>query len=325
VTRRSPFREMHGPIRAAAIALGAAALLLPAGAGAWTLDLADSVQVAGTTVRIADVVREPVPAEPGAVVVASGGRPGASFAVTGRAILRRLSVAGLAGGVVLAGAERCRIAFVGSAIAPAAIEERLRPLLAPHVPPPAPEAPPSWLELTVPDLHLHAGGDWEVDWPEPRALAPGRNLLAVEVRDGPRRQRLAVVAVLHAFARTAAPVTAVARGQDPPAESLQWQWTDLALAEAGLVTDPAALGGMIAARDLAPGESLNERDLAPRPLVRRGETVSLVARRGNVVARVRVECRQDGRLGQAVSVRNPLDGRLLVAHVAAEGVVSLER
>jgi len=313
------------PARALALVLAVAACASPAAAAPWTLDLADSVQVATATVRLADVARAPVPATAAQVVVASGGRPGGSLEITARGVLRRLVVAGCADGVARAGAERCRIAFGGAAGAPDVLVERIRAALAPQVPPPAPEAPPSWLELSVPEVAWYATGEWDVVWPSPRALVPGRNLVTLEVREGARGQRLAVVAVLHAFARTAVPVAVVPRGQGPQPDALRWQWTDLALADPGVVTDPRALADMIAARDLAPGAAVRERDLAPRPLVRRGETIDLVARRGAVAAKVRVECRQDGLLGQDVSVLNTLNGRLLVARVAAAGLVTLER
>jgi len=81
----------------------------------------------------------------------------------------------------------------------------------------------------------------------------------------------------------------------------------------------------VLARDVTPGQTINQRDLAPRPLVVRGELIDLVVRRGNVAATVRVECRQDGLLGQTVSIRNPLNNRLLVARVTGPGRVELGR
>jgi flagella basal body P-ring formation protein FlgA len=53
--------------------------------------------------------------------------------------------------------------------------------------------------------------------------------------------------------------------------------------------------------------------------------VDLVVRRGGVEAVVRVECRQDGLLDQTVSVRNPLNNRLLVARVTGPGQVATGR
>ena len=301
------------------------ALLLSVSAGAWTLDLVETVGVSSSTVRVADVVAAPVPEAAGQVVVAAGGRPGASVEVTQRAVLRRLVMAGLADGVVLAGAERCHIDFAGESIAAGELNESIRAALAPHLPPVDPEAPPSWLGLTVPEVEMHAAGEWEVVWARPRVLEPGRNLVTISLREGQRRRRLSVVAVAHVYARTAVPVSTVPRGQQPDPDALQWAWTDLALTDQGVITDPRALEGMMAARDLAPGETVSQRDLKPRPLVERGELVDLVVRRGGVSAVVRAECRQNGLMGETITVRNKLDGRLVVARVAGPGVVTMGR
>lgn len=315
-------------IRVAALTiLGVATLPAPAAAAsaAWTLDLADTVRVRATTVTVADVARGPVPTEAGAVVVAAGGRPGGSVEVTGRTILRRLVMAGRADGVRLTGADRCHIRFAGQTVAASALREKIRAALAPHIPPAVPEAPPSWLELEIGGGELNVGDDWQASWPRPRPLVPGRNLVTIAITSGATTHRLSVIAVLHAYGRTAVPVATVARGQTADPDAMHWQWTDLALAGPGLVTDPRALNDMVMARDVNPGQTINQRDLAPRPLVVRGELVDLVVRRGNVAATVRVECRQDGLLDQTVSIRNPLNNRLLVARVAGPGRVELGR
>jgi flagellar basal body P-ring formation protein FlgA len=314
------------PVRlAAAAAIIAAACCLPPAAAAWTLDLPDSLLAREATVRVGDLAPGVAPAGAAAVVVVAGGRPGASVEVSGRAILRRLAMAGEAAGVALTGAERCRIVFAGRSVPAELLHERVAAVLQPHVPPAPSEAPPSWLELELPEAPVVAGDDLDVSWPQPRPLAPGRNLLTVAVESGGRQHRLSVAATLHAYGRVASPNAAVARGQAVAPDDLRWQWTDLALAGTGLVTDPQALQDMQLARDLAPGDLLQQRDLAPRPLVRRGETVDLTLSRGGVAAVLRVECRQDGLLDQPVSVRNPLTGRLLVARVAGPGVVTIGR
>jgi flagella basal body P-ring formation protein FlgA len=311
--------------RAIVIVLVLVASLLPAAAAAWTLDLADTVRVANPTVRVADVARGEIPAAAGAVVVAAGGRPGASVEISSRAVLRRLVLAGAADDVRLAGADRCRIVFAGAPVATGDLVAQVREVLAPHLPEVDPEAPPSWLALEVPAVDLHTAGDWSVTWPDPRPLEPGRNLVTVAVCDGEHRRRVSVVAEVHCYARTAVPAASVPRGQDPDPAAMQWAWTDLAQAPRDVVTDPKALAGMIASRDLNPGEAVSARDLEPRPLVQRGETVDLLVRRGGVAAVVRAECRQDGLLGEMVSVRNNLNGRLVVVRVSGPGVVTLGR
>ncbi len=303
----------------------AAVLVTVVAAGAWTLELAETVEVTGGTARLADVTDATVPDAAADLVVAAGGRPGAAVTVTGRAILRRLVMAGLADGVVLAGSDRCRISFAGQAVDMSELTEQIRTLLMQHVPESDPDAPPSWLALEIPAIDVHAAGSWELEWPDARNLRPGRNLVTVQLRDGNRRRRISVAAELHAYARAAAPISTVQRGQIPVASAMQWIWSDLAQAGHAPVTDARALAGMRAVRDLAPGEVVNQDDLEPEPLVRRGELVDLVVRRGGIAAVVRAKCRQDGLLGETVSVINEFTGRPTVARVTGPGVVTMGR
>jgi len=60
---------------AALLALAAVAAL-PAMAGAWILDLADSARVVADRVAVGDIVRQPVPERAANVVVYAGGLPG---------------------------------------------------------------------------------------------------------------------------------------------------------------------------------------------------------------------------------------------------------
>jgi len=307
------------------LATMAAVLVTAAIAGAWTLDLAETVEVDGSTVRLSDVTDAEVPAAAADLVVAGGGRPGAAVTVTGRAILRRLVMAGLADEVILTGSDRCRITFAGRSVDMTELTTQIRELLMNHVPESDPEAPLSWLALEVPSVDVHAAGQWELEWPDARDLQPGRNLVTVQLRDGNRCRRISVAAELHAFARAAAPVSTVPRGQIPVAEAMQWIWSDLARTGGAPVTDAQALVGMRAVRDLAPGKVVTQNDLEPEPLVQRGELVDLVVRRGGIAAVVRAECRQDGLLGETVSVINEFTGRPMVARVSGPGVVTMGR
>ncbi len=300
-------------------------VLIPGVAAAWSLDLAATVRVGGEVARVADLTPTDVPAAAGAVVVASGGRPGAAVTISARSVLRRLSLAGEADGLILRGASRCRILFTGQAVARDTLLGAIRAALAPGLPAAPEAAPPSWLAVEVPEITAHVRGDWRVTWPEPRTLRPGRNLVTLALHDGPRIRRLSVVAEAHIYARTAMPTAPVARDQDVAADRVRWVWTDLAGAPGEPITDPQTLGTMVAVRPLEPGHTITRDDLAPRPLVRRGQPVDLVVRRGRVQATVRAECRQDGVLGQTVSVRNQINGSLVVARVTGPGQVTLGR
>jgi flagellar basal body P-ring formation protein FlgA len=294
-------------------------------AGGWTLELADSVSVGPGNVRVADLARSTVPDDAGDMVVVPGVRPGQSFTVARQTVLRRLVMGGLSRGVVLAGAESCVIEVAGEAVSAGELADRVREVLAGHLPPAPEGAPASWLEVSLPEIDLVTHAGWQLGWPDARPLEPGRNLLTMTLTSDERRRRLSVAAVVHAFARTPQTVAPLTRGQTVPPGAVGWVWTDLAGRRGAAIVDAAHLRGMVLVRDLAPGTAVTADDLEPQPMVQRGEMIDLVVRRGRTRAVVQAECRQDGRLGQMVSVLNPMTRHLVVARVTAPGVVTLGR
>jgi flagella basal body P-ring formation protein FlgA len=307
------------------LALPLALALAPPSASAWTLDLAAEATVTAGNVTVADLARGEVPPAAGTVVVVGGTRPGHAFAIDRRTILRRLVMAGQADAVSLTGAASCHVSVTGAPVPPDALERRIQDLLAPYLPPSPEGAPPTWLEVDLTSGSFATDGGWTVAWPDAAPLAAGRNLLTVALRTAHGTRQLSVTATVHTYGLTPRVVSALTRGQTLRPDLFGWTWTDLATLPGGAITDSTALRGMILGRDVAPGRLLTDHDLEPRPLVRRGEQVDLVVRRGRVAAVVRAECRQDGRQGQLVSVLNPLTRRLVLASVSAPGVVTLGR
>jgi len=257
--------------------------------------------------------------------VVPGGRPGFAADVTRKTILRRLVMAGLAQGVSMRGATSCHIQVNGESVRSTELTDRIRTLMTPHIPADLDGAPAAWFELTAPDVRFATDGQWSVTWPEPRELAPGRQLVTLQLNAVHATQRISASLTLHTYQKTPQPVAPLTRGQTVVAQHLGWVWTDLAKADSDVITDGRALNGMMLARDVGPGQPLRQRDLEPRPMVRRGETVDLLVQRGSVSAVLRAECRQDGRQGQMVSVMNTLTKRPVLACVSAPGVVTLGR
>jgi flagella basal body P-ring formation protein FlgA len=70
---------------------------------------------------------------------------------------------------------------------------------------------------------------------------------------------------------------------------------------------------------------LRQADLRDTPLVRAGDTVDLAVQRGSVVVTVRATARQDGVLGQIVTVRNDINGKLATGRVSGPGLVEWRR
>ena len=66
------------------------------------------------------------------------------------------------------------------------------------------------------------------------------------------------------------------------------------------------------ARNLQAGEPLRQSDVRPAVLVRKGQVVLLtVGTPGGLQVTLRSEAQQDGRLGEAIQLRNPESGRVM--------------
>ncbi len=290
----------------------------------WTLDLPPRATVAGNTARLADLGGADVPVDAARLAVAVGGSPGQTRVVSARGILRQLVLAGLAEGVRLTGAETCTLQFAGAELPADSVLARVTAAMARLLPPSPAAAPPPRLEVSLPASRLAADGDWSVRVERNEPLAPGTTLVGVTIVAGDRRHHLNARVTLHTFARTAVAARRIAPDQLVPATALVWTWRDLAAVPEGAVVDSADVAGMVATAEVRAGEVLRRRHLAPAPLVRTGELVDLVIRRGSVSVSVRGSCRQDGRLGEVVSVRNEITGRLVAGRVTGPGRVTVQ-
>ncbi len=321
-------RSTRAGVATAAVVTALAALLLLATnqpAGAWNLSLVDSVTVSAAVVRVADLARGSIPPAAAAVVVMPAGKPGQSSTVERQLILRRLVSAGQASGVSFRGAEICQVLYGGLRLNSGALSGRVHDCVAVLLPPALPEAPPTWWVVELPDLDLAVAGDWEVALAEPRRLQPGRNLVPLQVGDGRHNYRFSAKVTVHAFGEIAQTVGRIARDTSLRPEQMAWEWCDLATVASGLVVGRDEVTGCSAARELSAGQPLRKADLKPTPLILAGQPIELRIGRGRVAVAVRAVARQPGQLGQIISVRNELTGRLVTARVAGPGLVEWSR
>jgi flagella basal body P-ring formation protein FlgA len=87
--------------------------------------------------------------------------------------------------------------------------------------------------------------------------------------------------------------------------------------------DAAALVGREAARRLNAGQPLRAYDVAAPQLVRRGQPVSIVVRRDNLVITAAGRALAGGAKGEAVRVQNSLSSAVIDAEVESAGVVRI--
>ncbi|AKC88450.1 flagellar basal body P-ring biosynthesis protein FlgA [Pseudoxanthomonas suwonensis] len=117
----------------------------------------------------------------------------------------------------------------------------------------------------------------------------------------------------------------VAAGEAIGADALVAETRDASRIAGAAVADPAQAIGRVARRTLAAGSVLTAGDLAAPRLVRRGDQVALVSRRGGVEVRVAGRALGDAGEDERVSVENLSSRRVLQGRVGPDGEVWVTR
>jgi len=98
---------------------------------------------------------------------------------------------------------------------------------------------------------------------------------------------------------------------------------DLASIPTGYFRSLDDVVGRIAQRTIGPGEVLSPTTVRPPPLVRRGQTVTLIARAGGLAVRSAGVVQGDGGLAERVRVRNAASGRTVEGFVRSSDTVEV--
>jgi len=117
----------------------------------------------------------------------------------------------------------------------------------------------------------------------------------------------------------------VAAGETLSAADITTGQRDAARIAGAALADPAAAVGRVARRTLSAGSLLSANDLVAQRLVRRGDSVALVSRRGGVEVRVAGRAMADAGENERVSVENLSSRKIVQGTVAASGDVLVTR
>jgi flagella basal body P-ring formation protein FlgA len=296
--------------------------LLATPVAAWVLELPESCEVSGLTVTLGQIAQGEIPAEAAELVLVGKGTPGRTYTVERRGLLRKLTSARLARGVVLRGADKCQVTLAGQSVSTGSIETALLNALQVWLPPASPGGPDAALALTSELPEIAVTGQWTVSVNRTRQLLPGRNPVTVEVHASHGVIRFSAVVECHVFGEIAKARVTIAKGETLTDDMFTWEWSNLSQIESGLSTGRERLQGMATAKALQAGDYLRESHVRKAPLVFQGEPVELVLGRGGVEVTLRGTARQDGAMNQIISVRNELDGHLVTAKVTGPGRVA---
>jgi flagellar basal body P-ring formation protein FlgA len=142
----------------------------------------------------------------------------------------------------------------------------------------------------------------------------------IVVSGGPRTTTSTPISSLDAAPATLAVLSrAIARGDVISAEDVIWMDTP-ANSPRDAVTDPEALIGKTAKRNLQPNNALRTADVMDTLAVKRGEPVTLLFEAGGMRLSVRGRAMGDGAAGAMIKVLNPQSNKTLDAIVEGPGL-----
>ena len=117
----------------------------------------------------------------------------------------------------------------------------------------------------------------------------------------------------------------IAPGQAITADAFVAETRDAGRINGAALSDPAQAVGQVARRMLTPGSVLSSNDLVAPRLIRRGDTVALVSRRGGVEVRVTGKALADAGENERVTVENASSRRVVQGVVGPGGDVWVTR
>lgn len=274
------------------------------------LVLRSEVVVHGDQLRIMDLSATAVEATLGRTVLCAAPAPGHSRSFDRADLLREMVRAGVRPIPTLAGAERVEVKRPGQELAPDQFAAKVQHALG-AVALPGDALAQRFVLHAVPALRI-GNGSWSVrlDSDPPRV---GRGNVTVEVvsEHGDRRRgfvsltrEVLVPAVLST--REVSAGTAIV----PSEVRTDSLWTDEQLVLDGRLPLDERDGRWSLRRSVAGGHPLLLRDVRATPVVRRGELVEWIVRRGDIEVRVSARSRGDGAPGDWILVESPFDHRL---------------
>ncbi|HEL4258391.1 flagellar basal body P-ring formation protein FlgA [Stenotrophomonas maltophilia] len=117
----------------------------------------------------------------------------------------------------------------------------------------------------------------------------------------------------------------IAAGETLTAADISTVQRDAARIAGAVLADPNAAIGRIARRPLQAGTLLSSNDLVTQRLIKRGDNVALVSRRGSVEVRIAGRAMGDAGENERISVENLSSRRIVQGTVDARGDVIVAR
>jgi len=148
-------------------------------------------------------------------------------------------------------------------------------------------------------------------------------LALVEEIDGAQRHLAWVTLAVRRFAPVLVAARAIALHEAPLADDIRLERRETTLMGRGILSDPDWLLGKRTRRIVGEGSVLFESMFEEAPAVLHGQQLTLRVLAGSVTLTLPVVARQDGRLGESISVQKVGSSERLMARVASERTVEI--
>ena len=146
----------------------------------------------------------------------------------------------------------------------------------------------------------------------------------VQIRvDGNTVKNLSIRCDLQASGTVPVAATGLKQGKILTADDVVLQEVDLTEVRAPVFTMDDVIGKRVR-RSIRQGQPIEQTYIDDPPLVKRGETVTVVARRGAMELTAQGLARQDGTKGEMITVRNTNSRKDIVCRVSGPGLVEVE-
>jgi flagella basal body P-ring formation protein FlgA len=182
-----------------------------------------------------------------------------------------------------------------------------------------------WELLNVTSPAPPALPDGTVEWRFSPQASSNPNYLSGTVYfsvDGREAGRVRVTAQIDLQVQAVVAARDLPRGHVLAEEDLSESWAPFARAK-GALTGVSQAEGQTLKTSVRAGAPVRDRDLVRTAMVAKGETVSIVAQSGGLKVTALGQAREDGALGQTISVMNQDSKKTISAKVIAPGQVEV--
>jgi flagellar basal body P-ring formation protein FlgA len=166
-------------------------------------------------------------------------------------------------------------------------------------------------DLAIRGLKTYPAGEIKLT-PDVRNLVNRNGRLSVYLDvwvNNEKQNRLAVSGTLEVLSQVVCAEKNLGRGEKISVSDVVVKKKNLFDLDKGFVTRPEEIEGMVLRTDLGKGQVLTMRMLEKAPVIRKGDIISLVAKKGGMVIVTSGISQEDGYLDAAISVENSTSGR----------------